>query len=394
MKKALTQKFCQNIVGQFRFDEPVYVTRPNMPSLEKYNKYLENIWNSAWLTNNGPYHREFEAKLAAFLGVEHLNLFVNGTIALLVALQALRINSGEVITTPFTFPASTHVLHWNRIQPVFCDIDPKTYNIDPNQIEKHITPDTKAILGVHVYGNPCDVEAIQKIADRHGLHVIYDAAHAFGVKIGDRSILEYGDISAMSFHATKLFTSIEGGALISKTKAEAERIYFLKNFGIADEEIVIGPGINGKMNEFQAAFGLLELELVEQEILNRKALTQLYRSLLADVPGITVMEDIPNVTHNYSYFPILVDPQEFGFSRDGLHSILRDCNIVTRKYFYPLCSSYSCYSAYPSSDLKNLPCANRAANKVLCLPIYGKLNTENIERITDIIRSIHRLGRS
>ena len=224
MKKALTQKFCQTIVGQFRLDEPVYVTRPNMPSLEKYNIYLENIWNSAWLTNNGPYHREFEAKLATFLGVEHLNLFVNGTIALLVALQALRINSGEVITTPFTFPASTHVLHWNRIQPVFCDIDPNTYNIDPNQIEKHITPDTKAILGVHVYGNPCDVEAIQKIADRHGLYVIYDAAHAFGVKIGDRSILEYGDISALSFHATKLFTSIEGGALISKTKAQAERI--------------------------------------------------------------------------------------------------------------------------------------------------------------------------
>lgn len=389
MKKALTQKFCQTIVGQFRLDEPVYVTRPNMPSLEKYNIYLENIWNSAWLTNNGPYHREFEAKLATFLGVEHLNLFVNGTIALLVALQALRINSGEVITTPFTFPASTHVLHWNRIQPVFCDIDPKTYNIDPNQIEKHITPDTKAILGVHVYGNPCDVEAIQKIADRHGLYVIYDAAHAFGVKIGDRSILEYGDISALSFHATKLFTSIEGGALISKTKAQAERIYFLKNFGIADEETVIGPGINGKMNEFQAAFGLLELDLVEQEIRDRRELTLLYRKRLADVPGVICMEDIPDVTHNYSYFPILVDPVKYGVSRDDLYSICRDCNIFTRKYFYPLCSHYSCYSAFPSSHKENLETAGRVSSRVLCLPLYGEIRSEIVATICDLVVRVY-----
>lgn len=388
MKKALTQKFCQTIVGQFRLDEPVYVTRPNMPSLEKYNICLENIWNSAWLTNNGPYHREFEAKLATFLGVEHLNLFVNGTIALLVALQALRINSGEVITTPFTFPASTHVLHWNRIQPVFCDIDPKTYNIDPNQIEKHITPDTKAILGVHVYGNPCDVEAIQKIADRHGLYIIYDAAHAFGVKIGDRSILEYGDISALSFHATKLFTSIEGGALISKTKAQAERIYFLKNFGIADEETVIGPGINGKMNEFQAAFGLLGLDIVEREIQNREKLTLLYRERLTDVPGIVCMDDMPNVTHNYSYLPIRVEPELFGCSRDGLYSLLRECNILSRKYFYPLCSNYSCYASHPSASPQHLPVANQAAQQILCLPLYGDLEKDSVKTICQLIRHI------
>lgn len=390
MKNNLNRKTRQDIIDQFRLDEPIYVTRPTMPSLQKYEKCLENIWNTRWLTNNGPYHREFEAKLAEFLEVERLNLFVNGTIALLVALQALRINSGEVITTPFTFPASTHVLHWNHILPVFCDIDPKTFNIDPLQIEKHITPDTKAILGVHVYGNPCDVEAIQTIADRHGLHIVYDAAHAFGVKIGGRSVLTYGDISAMSFHATKLFSSIEGGALISKTKAQAERIYFLKNFGIAGEETVIGPGINGKMNEFQAAFGLLELELVEREIEARKERTLLYRSRLAGLPGITMMEDMPKVTHNYGYFPILVDPDKYGGLRDELHSLLRDCNIVSRKYFYPLCSHYSCYSAFPSSQKQNLQIAERVSSQVLCLPLYGELETEVVETVCNIIRNLHK----
>jgi dTDP-4-amino-4,6-dideoxygalactose transaminase len=389
MVNRISNKIRQGIINRFRFEDPVYVTRPQMPVLEEYEKCLENIWNTRWLTNNGPYHRELEVRLAGFFGVEHLNLFVNGTIALLVALQTLRINSGEVITTPFTFPASTHVLHWNGIRPVFCDIEPKTYNIDPNQIEKHITPDTKAILGVHVYGNPCDVEAIQEIADKHGLHVIYDAAHAFGVKIGDYSILEYGDISAMSFHATKLFTSIEGGALISKTKAQAERIYFLKNFGIADEETVIGPGINGKMNEFQAAFGLLELGMVKQEIEERRKRTLLYRSRLADLPGITVMDDLSNVTHNYSYFPILVDPLIYGNTRDVLHSILRDCNIISRKYFYPLCSSYSCYSAFPSSQSENLPIAQRVAKDVLCLPLYGDLEEHYIEVICQIIQLLY-----
>ena len=339
--------------------------------------------------NNGPYHRDFEVKLAAFLGVEHLNLFVNGTIALLVALQALRINSGEVITTPFTFPASTHVLHWNRIQPVFCDIDPNTYNIDPNQIEKHHAGH-QGYSGRPRLWKSCDVEAIQKIADRHGLYVIYDAAHAFGVKIGDRSILEYGDISALSFHATKLFTSIEGGALISKTKAQAERIYFLKNFGIADEETVIGPGINGKMNEFQAAFGLLGLDIVEREIQNREKITLLYRERLAGVPGIVCMDDMPNVTHNYSYLPIRVEPELFGCSRDALHSILRDCNIITRKYFYPLCSSYPCYAAFSSARPENLPVASRIARQILCLPLYGDMDVTVIDRVCGVISTLNQ----
>jgi dTDP-4-amino-4,6-dideoxygalactose transaminase len=382
----------QKIIDANRLPEPVFVTRPKMPSLESYSACLGKIWESRCLTNNGPFHREFEAKLAHYLEVENLNLFVNGTIALLVALQALRINSGEVITTPYTFPASTHVLHWNRIKPVFCDIDAQTFNIDPNQIEKHITPDTKAILGVHVYGNPCNVDAIQEIADRHGLHVIYDAAHAFGVKIGSKSILNYGDISAMSFHATKLFSSIEGGALISRTRVQAERIYFLKNFGIAGEETVIGPGINGKMNEFQAAFGLLELDLVDREITDRRERVEIYRRQLADVPGITIMQDIPGVKHNYGYFPILVDPERYGRTRDELHLVLRECNIISRKYFYPLCSHYSCYSAFPSAQKENLPVAERVSSEVICLPLYGELNTEVIELTCEIILLLSKMN--
>lgn len=388
MDNLLTNGRYRELIRHYRLDEPIYVTRPRMPSLEAYGDCLKHIWDTKWLTNNGLYHREFEKKLSRYLGVEHLNLFVNGTIALLVALQALRINSGEVITTPFTFPASTHVLHWNRVRPVFCDIDPKTYNIDPNRIEKLITPDTKAILGVHVYGTPCDVEAIQTLANRHGLHVIYDAAHAFGVKIGDRSILEYGDLSAMSFHATKLFTSIEGGALVSRTKVQAERIYYLKNFGIAGEETVIGPGINGKMNEFQAAFGLLELDIVDQEMRARRERTLLYRERLADVPGITVMQDMPNVTHNYGYFPILVDPAKYGCSRDELHDVFRACNIITRKYFYPLCSTYPCYSILPSAHKQNLEIAERISLQVLCLPLYGDLSRDTIEVICHIVRNL------
>jgi dTDP-4-amino-4,6-dideoxygalactose transaminase len=385
MGNRISSKIQQDIIDRFRVEDPVYVTRPKMPVLEEYEKCLENIWNTRWLTNNGPYHREFEVKLAGFLGVGNLNLFVNGTIALLVALQALRINSGEVITTPFTFPATTHVLHWNRVRPVFCDIEPKTFNIDPEQIERHISSDTKAILGVHVYGNPCEVQAIQSIADRHGLQVIYDAAHAFGVKIGGRSVLEYGDMSALSFHATKLFSSIEGGALIPRSKGQYDRIQFLKNFGIADEETVIGPGINGKMNEFQAAFGLLNLESVDREIEERKKLAMRYREIMKGVPGITLLEDIPNVTHNYAYFPILVDKDEYGLTRDQLYLALRECNIITRKYFYPLCSDYPCYASLPSSKSKNLPVAKRISEQVLCLPLYGELDIETAKAVGDVI---------
>ena len=384
-------KNLREIVETFCLPEPIFVTRPKIPPLNSYVSCLENIWQTCWLTNNGPYHQEFEKKLKVYLGVENLNLFVNGTIALLVALQALRINSGEVITTPFTFPASTHVLHWNRIRPVFCDIEPKTLNLDPEKIERHINSDTKAILGVHVYGNPCDVEAIQTIADRHGLHVIYDAAHAFGVKIGNRSILEFGDISALSFHATKLFTSIEGGALIPKTKGQFDRIQSLKNFGIADEETVIGPGINGKMNEFQAAFGLLSLEQIDEEIESRRNISLMYRNELDGIPGISFLEDMPDIKHNYAYFPILVDVEQYGFARDELHLCLQKCNIITRKYFYPLSSDYPCYASLPSSHKDNLPIATQISKQVLCLPIYGELNVEIVEVLCDIIKKLYNI---
>ena len=385
----LKGKFMNALIAKYKLADPICVAQPTMPRLEDYHESLKKIWASRWLTNDGQFHQEFEQRLKEYLGVEHLNLFVNGTIALLVALQALRINSGEVITTPFTFAATPHVLYWNNIQPVFCDIEEKGFNIDPSKIEGLIRPDTKAILAVHVYGNPCDVEAIQSIADQHGLNVIYDAAHAFGVKIGDKSIMNHGDISAMSFHATKLFSSIEGGALVSKNQRQRTRIQFLRNFGIADAETVIGPGINGKMNEFQASFGLLELDLIEKEIGDRKKLAELYRSRLSTIPGISYLEDIGGVRHNYSYFPILVDQAKYGTSRDGLSDILGQCNIFPRKYFYPLCSTYPCYSALPSSNPDNLPVATRISEQVLCLPLYGQLEQEIVETICTVIRKIH-----
>jgi len=379
----------ENLLTRHRLPDPVYVTRPTMPELSSYHSHLEEIWRSRWLTNDGRFHSEFEDKLRQYLHVEHINLFVNGTIALLVALQALDIDGGEVLTTPFTFPATIHVLHWNRITPVFCDIDADTFNIDPTGLERRITPDTKAVLAVHVYGIPCDVEAIQSIADRHGLHVIYDAAHAFGVNVGDRSIVKYGDISALSFHATKLFTTIEGGALVSGTERERERIRFLKNFGISDEEHVIGPGINGKMNEFQAAFGLLELELVDQEIENRRRLTQLYRRHLEGIKGLKYPNDVPGVRHNYGFFPVLVEPGAFGTDRSRLSDLLRLCNVFPRKYFFPLCSRYPCYSSLPSASPGNLPTATMVADRVLCLPLYGDLEESVVKTICGIIETIH-----
>ncbi len=378
----------KDIIDKYALPDPVFVTQPTMPALDDYHECLKTIWDNRWLTNEGQFHQEFERRLKEYLGVEQLNLFVNGTIAMLVALGALRINSGEVITTPFTFAATPHVLYWNNIKPVFCDIEDKTFNIDPAKLENLIRPDTKAILAVHVYGNPCNVEAIQTIADRHGLHVIYDAAHAFGVKIGDESIMNYGDISAMSFHATKLFSSIEGGALVSKTERQRTRINYLKNFGIADAETVIGPGINGKMNEFQASYGLLELDLIEKEIRDRKALVELYRQQLSGIEGLSYLGDIEGVRHNYAYFPILIDEDKFGVSRDGLFDILGECNIFPRKYFYPLCSTYPCYSGQSSSNPDNLPVATRVSHQVLCLPLYGQLEKETAETICAVISEV------
>ncbi len=377
-----------HLLERFRFPEPVYVTRPTMPELEDFQQSLRRIWASKRLTNAGDFHRELEERLAEYLGVEHLSLFCNGTIALLVALQLLRINSGEVITTPFTFPATAHVLYWNRIRPVFCDVEPGTFNLDPARVEELISPDTKAILGVHVYGNPCDVDALQAIADRHGLHVIYDAAHAFGARFRGRSLAGYGDVSMLSFHATKLFSTLEGGALVLATAAQKERTDFLKNFGIAGEETVIGPGINGKMNELQAAYGLLQLQLTDREIADRGALARTYRDRLAAVPGIDCLPRVAEVEENYAYFPVLIDEAVFGMSRDELHRTLKEFNVVTRKYFFPLCSTYSCYSASTSARPENLPVAHKVASRILCLPIYGGLGVEAVEAICEILAGL------
>lgn len=373
-----------SLLARYRQAEPVTVTRPSMPPMGEYTRLLEGIWSRRWLTNNGDLHRELAANLSEYLGVEHLSLFCNGATALLVALQALRINGGEVITTPFTFPATTHVLHWNRVRPVFCDIEDKTFNLDPRSVESLIGPETRAILAVHVYGNPCDVDALQKIAERHGIQLIYDAAHAFNVRVGDRPVLDYGDISMLSFHATKVFSTIEGGALVARTSSQRERIDSLKNFGIADEETIIGPGINGKMNEFQAAFGLLQLKTIDEEIANRRAIAETYRRGLRSVPGIRFLEDQPGVRHNYGYFPILVDAAVYGISRDELYSLLREYNILTRKYFYPLVSRAPCYAALPSSQ--NVPVAESVAKTVLCLPIYGTLPLDVAEAISELVR--------
>jgi len=377
-----------HIIGRHRLDEPVFVTRPAMPPFEQFSDRVRSLWETGWLTNQGQLHGELEKRLESYLAVENLSLFCNGTIALLVALQSLRINGGEVITTPFTFAATPHVLHWNGVTPVFSDIDPKTCNLDPAKIEQHISSNTRAILAVHVYGTPCDVHAIQAIADRHGLVVIYDAAHAFGVRYQGQSLLKHGDASVLSFHATKLYTTMEGGALVASSRTHKERVDFLKNFGIADEETVIGPGINGKLNEVQAAFGLLQLDIVEAEIERRSGIDAKYRERLAKVPGVELLGQLAETVPNHGYFPIFVDQDRFGLSRDELHAALRACNIVTRKYFHPLCSHYPCYASLPSSRPENLPAAENIAARVLCLPIYGSLSLETVARICDAIEAI------
>ncbi|HPO13800.1 MAG TPA: DegT/DnrJ/EryC1/StrS family aminotransferase [Candidatus Hydrogenedentes bacterium] len=367
------------------FENPIYVTRPTMPPLEEYQEMMTRLWETRWLTNNGAFHQELEARLCDYLDVEHLSLFCNATIALIVALQNFRITTGEVITTPFTFAATPHVLYWNGIQPVFCDIDPKTFNMDPARIEQLITPQTRAILPVHVYGTPCDIDAIQGIANRHGLTVIYDAAHTFGVRYHGKSLCSYGDASVLSFHATKLFSTGEGGALVTPSRACRERVDFLKNFGYADEETVIGPGINGKMNEFQAAFGLLQLKRIQAEIDHRREIDRIYRENLAGIPGITIPVEALHTQRNFAYFPILVDQTKYGISRDELHTRLRDKNVYARKYFHPLCSHYPCYAALPSANPQNLPVAERIAQQILCLPIYGTLDLSTVERISQFL---------
>lgn len=361
----------------------IYVTQPHLPPLEEFIPYLEKIWENKWLTNKGPFHDEFELKLAEYLGVEHLSLFANGTLALVTALQALRV-TGEVITTPYSFVATTHALHWNGIRPVFVDIDPKTLNLDPRKIEAAITPQTTAILPVHVYGIPCAVDEIQHIADIYGLKVIYDAAHTFGVKLNGSSILGFGDMSILSFHATKVFNTFEGGAIICRDAKTKQRIDFLKNFGFADEVTVVAPGINGKMNEVQSAFGLLQLTQMEGVFEARKQIDRRYRESLANVRGVSLNPIPPEVDYNYSYFPIFIK-NDFPISRDALYDRLRQQGIYSRRYFYPLISSFSMYRGLLSAQAENLPVATEIAERVLCLPIYPALAEEDQRRVIDVV---------
>lgn len=362
----------------------ITVTSPLLPDLDEFNVYLKDIWNRHWLTNNGHYHHELEKALCEYLKVPYISLFTNGTIPLLCALQALRI-TGEVITTPYSFVATTHSLWWNNIKPVFVDIDPETCNIDPDKIEAAITPNTTAIMPVHVYGKPCDTKRIQEIADKYGLKVIYDAAHAFGVEVNGKSILEAGDISTLSFHATKVYNTIEGGALICRDKAMKDRIDHLKNFGFSDETTVIAPGINGKMDEIRSAYGLLNLKQVDKAIAARQYVANRYRAALRDVEGITFMDDISGVRNNYSYFPVFIDKEKYGMTRDELYFKMKSQNVLGRRYFYPLISDFSTYKGLPSARKENLPVANRIADTVICLPMYPTLKEEDINRVLDCI---------
>jgi len=361
----------------------VYVTQPYLPPLEEFIPYLEKIWETKRLTNGGDFHAMLEQALCDYLDVEHLSLFSNGTLALITALQALRI-TGEVITTPYSFVATTHALHWNGIKPVFVDIDPVTFNLDPRKIEAAITPQTTAILPVHVYGNPCAVDEIQDIADNYGLKVIYDAAHSFNCRLNGNTILDYGDMSVLSFHATKVFNTFEGGAIICRDAKSKQRIDYLKNFGFANEVTVVAPGINGKMNEVQAAFGLLQLQHMDKVFAERARVDQRYRDALGNIKGIRLHKMRDGATPNYSYFPILVEP-DFPISRDALYQKLREAGFYGRRYFYPLISEFQTYRGLPSARRENLPVATRVASKIICLPIYPALTTEEQDGIIRII---------
>ena len=367
--------------------EKVYVTSPLLPDLKEFTPYLEEIWRNKWLTNQGPFHVKLEKELGDYLGVKYLNLFSNATLALIVALEALRI-SGEVITTPYSFVATTHSLWWNNIKPVFVDIEPETLNIDPKRIEAAITPATTAIMPVHVYGNPCNVKEIERIADIYGLRVIYDAAHAFNVRKNGISVLDHGDLSILSFHATKVYSTVEGGAIICHDEKMKRRIDFLKNFGFANETTVVAPGINAKLNEVQAAFGLLSLKIVDEAIAKRKIIAGIYRKGLAGVTGIDLLPEMPDIQHNYGYFPILVDEQKYGMQRDDLYETMKQHNIYGRRYFYPLISDFPTYRGLPSAQPGNLPVAVKVASQVICLPMHHELTEEKVEEIIDLIKKL------
>ena len=363
--------------------EPIYVTQPELPPLDEVMPYLQQIWASRTLTNGGPFHQQLEEALCDYLGVRHLSLFSNGTLGLVTALQALRI-TGEVITTPYSFVATSHSLLWNGIKPVFVDIDPVTLNLDPERIEAAITPQTTAIMPVHCYGHPCDVRRISRIAENYGLKVIYDAAHAFGVETEGGSVLNHGDLSVLSFHATKVFNTFEGGAIVSPDARTKRRIDHLKNFGIVDETTVVAPGINGKMSELNAAIGLVQLRGIDAAIDRRAAIEARYRAGLAAVRGIGCVPTSGETRANHAYFPILVR-EDYPLSRDQLFERLRDRGIITRRYFYPLISDYPMYRGLPSSAAANLPNARRAADQVICLPIYPRLANEDVDRIVAVI---------
>lgn len=367
-------------------EKTVTVTSPLLPPLEEFIPYLKDIWDRKWLTNNGYYHKELEAALCEYLKVPYISLFTNGTLPLMCALQALRI-TGEVITTPYSFVATTHSLWWNGIKPVFVDIDDKTGNIDPDKIEAAITPKTTAIMPVHVYGKPCDTKRIQEIADKYGLKVIYDAAHAFGVEVNGESILNAGDMSTLSFHATKVYNTVEGGALICHDEKTKQRIDYLKNFGFAGETTVVAPGINGKMDEVRSAYGLLNLKYVDSAIEARHQVAIKYREGLKEIPGISYMEDMPGVRHNYSYFPVFVDAEKYGMTRDDLYFKMKEQNILGRRYFYPLISEFSTYRGLESAKPELLPNAHKMADSVICLPMHANINKDDIVTILKTITS-------
>jgi dTDP-4-amino-4,6-dideoxygalactose transaminase len=363
--------------------ETIHVTKPLLPPLDEFMPYLTRIWESGWLTNGGPFHQELEAALAEYLGVQHISLFANGTIGLVTALQTLRV-TGEVITTPYSFVATAHSLLWNAITPVFADVEPGSFNLDPDRIVEAITPRTTAILPVHCYGIPCDVERIQTIADTYGLKVIYDGAHAFGINYKGDSLLRHGDMTMLSFHATKVFNTFEGGALVCQDAKTKRRVDFLKNFGHSGEVTVVAPGINGKMNEIQAAFGLLQLRYVDEAISRRRGIDALYRKFLKDVPGISCLAEPQDSTSNYGYFPIIVDA-DYPLSRDALTERLRAHGIYARRYFYPLITEFPMYRGLPSAHPDNLVEATAISRRVLCLPVYPDLDAAVVERISGLI---------
>lgn len=362
----------------------ITVTSPLLPSLDEFNTMLKEIWNSKWITNNGRFHQQLERELAEYLKVPYVSLFTNGTLPLLTALQALRI-TGEVITTPYSFVATTHSIWWNGCKPVFVDIDPNTGNMDPDKIEAAITHKTTAIMPVHCYGKPCNVHRIKEIADKYGLKVIYDAAHAFGVEVNGKSILNWGDVSTLSFHATKVYNTIEGGAMIMHDAVIKKRIDYLKNFGFANETTVVAPGINSKMDEIRAAYGILNLRQVDAAIEARRKVAIRYREVLRNIPGITFFDDMPEVRHNYSYFPIFIDADKYGMTRDELYLKMKNANILGRRYFYPLISEFSTYRGLDSATPENLHNAHKMADSVICLPMHHTLGKEDIEKILSLV---------